>query len=199
MRLPWGKLTRKMPRATAATADVVLARTCGPDGRYDGWFVAPAISGSWNEPIPRLSPTVRTRKQALALAWDLAGRRGGRLLDHQRGVLAEQPIRWEVELDVDEQAWGAYHGFGRGTAPRRWLITAIQAWCGMSGADARWAVRQIMEGHRCALIPLTQTETARALGPVQKMTPRTSEAHGLLRFTPADPLPTHLRRIRLAA
>lgn len=199
MRLPWGRLTRKMPRATATDADVVLARTCGPDGSFADWFVAPAIVAAWNEPTERLSPTVRTRKEALDLAWSLSGKRGGRLLDHQRGTLAEQPIRWSVELVADEQTWGAYHGFEKGSAPRRWLMAAIQTWSGMTPQDARWSVRQIMEGHRRATLPLTQTETVIALGPRAPMRPKVAAVFDLLLFGQVDVLPQHLSRLRYAA
>lgn len=203
MRLPWGKLTRRLPRTVAQLEDVTLGRTYDDDGNAAAWFVAPALMvWAWHEPTPRLSPVVRRRKDAVALAWDLAGARGGRLLDYQRGTLVEQPLRWEVKLCLDEATWAAYQGFAKRSAPRENLARALAGWAGFGRQDARWALSELLHAHaqrRAAVLPLTQSETRSALQPPQGLRPRVAELWALLRVSPLDLLPAHLAAPREAA
>lgn len=200
MRLPWGSLTRRMPRTVAQPTDVMLMRAQDEEGRDDGWFVAPAVHlGPWNEPTVRLSRVVRTRKQAMGLAWALAGLRGGRLLDYQGRTLAEQPLRWEVELRVTSEQMEHYRGFQKRTPAREHLTRALACWAGMSRQNAQWVAAQIIAGRGKAVIALTQSEIRRAMGPPEPMRPKAAEIFSLLRFRRVDVHPPHLLQATTAA
>lgn len=194
MRLPWGSLTRRLPRTVAQPADVMVMRAQDEEGRDNGWYVAPAVHlGPWTEPSLKLSRVVRTRKEAVGLAWTLAGLREGRLLDYQGRALAEQPLRWEVSLRATALQLEQFRGFQKRTPGREHLTRALACWSGMNRQQAQWAAAQIVSGHGKAILPLTQSEirTAKNSSP-EAMRPKAAEVFGLLHFQRVDVHPPHL-------
>jgi len=190
VRLAHGRLTRRLPRAEAGTADVRVARLDHGDGTVEGYVVQPALVTRWDEPTPRLSRPFQRRRDAVAEAWRLLKGTAGRLLDTQRGVLAEQPFRWRLRLrrplTAEERPV-----FARGRSGERKLVRALVAWAGLPTQDARRTVRELVACGE-TLCALTQTEIRHAWTP-PALPPATAEAWALVEASPLDPLPSLLR------
>lgn len=196
MRVTFGKLTRSLPRVEPQPDDVVIANTFDEAGNADGFFVAPAVHlGHWTEPTLHLSRVTRTRKRAVQDAWALLALRGqGRLLDYQRGRLAEQPFLWSVRLVASPEIRTRFKDFAVRTSARENLARALAVWSGMPRKDARQAARDLVCRGGHLTLALTQTECRTALHVTPEMRPNVKAVWALLQVTPIDVLPEVVRR-----
>lgn len=204
MRLTHGTLTRRLPRAVVKPGDVVVIKTCYCGSAPDEHFVTPATMESGDDGgIRRLTRTFKRRRDAVAAAWGVLAQTGGRLLDWQRGTLAEQPYLWRVRLRGELVAAEDWTLFERRKRGERQLIDAISAWAGLPKADARTLARLLIARggplYGCtgsAVYPLTQTETRQAMVPLDQRddaTRRVLSAWTLIEASPAETLPAPLR------
>lgn len=200
MRLSYGRLTRSLPKANPTPGDLVVTKTCFCGTQPDEHYVTPATSfrpDAWHEERQRLG-VFRTRKAAVAHAWKLLAARNhlagegapmGRLLDWQRGHLAEQPFLFRLSfrrhLTEDERPL-----FGRNKSGERKLIRVIEIWSGLPKRDARINARTLIARGE-VLVPLTQTEI-RQTYQEPEMRPATAEVWALIQTTPAEVLPDAL-------
>lgn len=195
MRLTHGTLTRRLPRAVVQPGDVVVIKTCYCGSAPDEHFVAPATMESGDDGgIRRLTRTFKRRREAVAAAWGVLAQTGGRLLDWQRGTLAEQPYLWRVRLRGELVAVEDWTLFERRKRGERQLIDALMAWAGLPKADARMLARLLIARGE-AVYPLTQTETRLALAPFDQrddVTRRVLSAWTLIEASPAETLPAVL-------
>jgi hypothetical protein len=198
MRLSYGRLTRDLPRAEITPGDLVVTKTCFCGEQPDEHYVTPATSflpEAWHQERQRLG-TFRTRKEAVAHAWKLlalrqaAGVEGGRLLDWQRGHMAEQPFLFRLSFKralTDEEK----SLFQRGKLKDRKLILALEKWAGLPKKDARTFARKLIAKGE-TLIPLTQTEIRATYQP-SEMRPAIAEVWSLIQASLADRLPDALQ------
>lgn len=160
MRLTFGSLTRRLPRAVAHDADVMVVKTCYCGTQPDVFYVRVAkVAWPFNDEAAKLSRGFRSRREAMATAWSICARTGGRLLDYQRGTLAEQALCWTVTLDRDGLDPAL---LGRRALGERHLIDLCAAWAGLPVADARTLARSLI-AHGHARVALTQSESRMAL------------------------------------
>lgn len=200
MRLTFGKLTRRLPRATPAEGDVLISKTWYCGTQPDEFYVLDAVRDDAEGFRRRLSRGHARRKDALAVVWDLlAARPGGRLLDYQRGVLAEQPYLWRVQLKRHLIPVEDRHLFERRKRGECQIIDTLMVWAGLPKADARTLARLII-ARGDAVYPLTQTEIRQAQQPMGQregkgsgVTRRVLSAWTLIEAWPAEVLPTPLR------
>lgn len=201
MRLSYGRLTRSLPKADPTTGDLVVTKTCFCGTQPDEHYVTPATSfrpDARHEERQRLG-VFRTRKAAVAHAWKLLAARNqlagegasmGRLLDWQRGHLAEQPFLFRLSfrrhLTEDERTL-----FGRNKSGERKLIRAIEIWSGLPKRDARINARTLIARGE-VLVALTQTEI-RQTYQEPEMRPTVAEVWALIQATPAEVLPDAVR------
>lgn len=201
MRLSYGRLTRTLPRVEPGSGDLVVTKTCFCGTQPDEHYVTPATSflpDAWHQERVRLG-VFRTRKAAVARAWELLaarrllaeqGEKPGRLLDWQRGRMAEQPFLFRLtfrrHLTEDERPL-----FARNKSGERKLIRAIELWSGLPKRDARVNVRTLIARGE-VLVALTQTEIRRTYQP-NEMRPATVEVWALVQATPAEVLPDAVR------
>jgi hypothetical protein len=191
MRLIRGKLTRRLPRTEARPEDVTVVKTCHCDGMADEYFVAPADLGGAYDAIPRLTHTFRLRRQAVSAAWEILARTGGRLLDYQRGTLAEQPYLWRVVLRrelISKEEWPT---FLRRKPGEQKLIAALVAWSGLPMVDARTLARLLIARGEVEY-PLTQTETRQAQRPFEATRPAVYSSWSRVVVSPAEVVPAAL-------
>lgn len=194
MRVTRGKLTRRLPRATPGPGDVRVVKTCYCGQQPDGFFVADAFRDDPDGGLLHRTRTFNRRREAVAAAWALLAD-GGRLLDAQRNVTAEQPYLWRVRLRRELIPAEDRGLFARGKRGERQLIDALAAWAGLPTADARTLARLAI-AHGEAVYPLTQTESRLALVPFEQregLTRRVLSAWALLHVEPAEVLPAPLR------
>lgn len=189
MRLTRGCLKRRLPKAVPNELDRIICKTWHCDGTPDEFYVGDLAYRDGGE-LHRLSATYRRRKDAVAAAWRTMPL-GGRLLDTQGGVLAEQPylfaLRFVRRLTEEEKP-----DFARGKKGERKLVRAIERWCGMPTRDARTWARTLI-AHGWAEFPLTQSEIRHTRQPAQ-MRPAVAEVWALIASSPAEPLPEPLTR-----
>lgn len=205
MRLAYGRLTRILPRAEPLPGDLVVTKTCFCGEQPDEHYVTPATSflpDAWHQDRVRLG-VFRTRKAAVARVWELLAAQGllsdvaeegvttkkGRLLDWQRGHMAEQPFLFRLtfrrHLTEDERPL-----FERNKSGERKLIRAIELWSGMPKRDARTTARTLIARGE-VLVALTQTEIRRTYQS-HEMRPATAEVWALVQAWPAEVLPDAL-------
>lgn len=193
MRLSYGKLTRQLPRAVPGPGDVLIAKTCYCGTAPDGFFLAAADRPSPDGGLLHLSRVYQRRREVIAAAWTLLAS-GGRLLDYQRGVLAEQPYLWRVSFDRSQLGDDLLAVFGRGKRGERWLIEALMVGIGLPKADARGLARTLVARGETSY-PLTQTEIRRVQAPIVEQRGRVLSAWALVSLTPAEVLPASLTSI----
>ena len=194
MRLTYGKLTRRLPRAVPTTQDVMVVKTYYCGSRPDAFHVVSVLRDGDDGMRLRLSGGFQRRKDAIRAVWRLMPD-GGRLLDYQRGVLAEQPYLWSVSFRRDRIPVEEQTLFNRRQRGEGWLIAALEAWAGLPRADARTLAR-LLVAHGSTTYPLTQTETRRALVPMEQregVRRRVLSMWALLDAYPAEVLPAALR------
>lgn len=194
MRLTYGKLTRRLPRATPTEADVMVSKTYYCGSQPDAFHVVSVLRDGEDGMRLRLSGGIQKRKDAIRTAWRLMPE-GGRLLDYQRRVLAEQPYLWVVTFKRDLIPVEDRTLFNRRQRGEGWLISTLETWAGLPRPDARTLAR-LLVAHGSASYPLTQTETRRALVPLdarEGVTRRALSMWALLDAHPAEVLPAPLR------
>lgn len=190
MRVTHGKLTRRLPRAIPAPGDLIIAKTCYCGTAPDGFFVAAADRPSPDGGLLHISRAFQRRREAVAAAWKLLAD-GGRLLDYQRGVLAEQPYLWRLTFRRDRLDAEGLALFGRRQRGERWLIEALMAWAGLPREDARGVARRLV-ARGATTEALTQTEIRQALRPVEIASGRVLSTWALVEVEPAEVLPAPL-------
>lgn len=172
----------------------MIVKTCyGDSAMADEYYVAPATLGGPFDPIPRLTRTFRRRRDAVTAAWLLLGRTDGRgrLLDYQRGTLAEQPLLWTVRLRRELISAEERPTFERRKPGERKLIAALVTWAGLPMADARTLARLIIARGE-AQYPLTQTEIRQAQRPFEATRPAVCSSWSRVVVSPAEVVPAAL-------
>lgn len=195
MRMSIGKLNRRLPRVVPTEADVMLRYVDDGTGRASSHYVSTCMPVRWDEPFPRYGGSFETFREAKAEAWRQAAARGGRLLDFQRGMWAEQPLWWDFDIDLSDEAepW-IFDRKGKGEAR---LKRALEGWIGLPSLDALKLARMLIHQQWKARYALTQTEALQAhrlYGTFEGLTPMSRAMAAKITYRAGEIVPAHLEK-----
>lgn len=192
MRMSSGKLTRRLPKVQPTAADVRLRYKDDGTGKAEYHYVTEAIDpSSCFEDFKRLGGAHDTYGQAKAEAWTLAAKRGGLLLDYQRGYLAEQPLWWEFTIDLSGLDPADFQRKKKG---EQRLKRALQGWIGLPSLEALKLARLLIARWRDVRFALTQTEIRKLHQGPGDLTPLSKAMAARVTYREGEVMPAHLAK-----